>query len=167
MGSSEVWYGVVTSASSREEPRIRVSDHPSLRGISPDWVATIGDGSVDTTYSAGELIAREGEFANRFHLVFHGAVAIEVDADPNGPRVVQVLGPGEVIDWSAICPPYVWSFDARARKETRVVSLDTMVLRRALESRPVEGYQFLKRLLPVVGSRLERARRQLSTLPTR
>lgn len=165
MGTSDVWYGVVTSGSSRPEPRIRVSDHPFLRGMSPDWVDAISRGSADRTYEAGELIAREGEVANRFHLVFHGQVAVEVDGGTDVPRVVHTIGPGEVFDWSAICPPYVWRFDARARKETRVVSLDTLVLRRALESQPAEGYQFLKRLLPTVGARLEKARRQLAGVP--
>ena len=165
MDTSDVWYGVITSRDSRqEEPRLRVSDHPFLRGLNPALVEAVSQGSVDTTYETGELLVREGDVADRFHLVFHGEVAVEVGGPEGKRQTVQTIGPGEVLGWSWISPPYLWQFDGRAVKETRVVSLDTSVLRRALEARPVEGYRFLQRLLPVIGQRLENTRVQLLEL---
>lgn len=161
MGTSDVWYGVVTSCGSRTEPRIRVSDHPFFRGMDPDWVELASRGSVETIYDTGDLIVREGELANRFHLLFHGQVAVEVVGPLGDRRAVQTIGPGEVLDWSGVVPPYVWRFDGRALKETRVVSLDASVLRRMLESHPAEGYRFLERLVPMIGRRLENAQHRL------
>jgi len=161
MGTSDVWYGVVTSLEDRSEPRIRASDHPFFRGMDPAWMDTVSRGSVDTTYDVGDLLVREGEVANRFHLVFHGKLAVEVSG-PTGTRwTVQTIGPGEVVDWPAVVPPHVWRFDGRALLETRVVSLDASVLRRALETHPVEGHRFLSRLVPVIGRRLEYLRNRL------
>ncbi|HEY1198596.1 MAG TPA: cyclic nucleotide-binding domain-containing protein [Thermoplasmata archaeon] len=162
MSTSEVWYGVITSRGPRQqEPRLRVSDHPFFRGMNPALIEAAGQGSVDTTYDTGELLVREGEVADRFHLIFHGKVAVEVGGSEGIRRTVQTIGPGEVLGWSWISPPYLWQFDGRAVKETRVVSLDATVLRQALESRPVEGYRFLQRLLPVIGQRLENTRVQM------
>jgi CRP-like cAMP-binding protein len=162
MDTSDVWYGVITSRDTRQqEPRLRVSDHPFFRGLSPALIEAVSQGSIDTTYETGELLVREGDVADRFHLIFHGKVAVEVGRSEGTRRLVQIVGPGEVLDWSWISPPYLWQFDGRAVKETRVVSLDTAVLRHALESRPVEGYRFLQRLLPVIGQRLENTRVQL------
>ena len=158
MGASDVWYGVVTSLEDRSEPRIRASDHPFFRGMNPGWVDTVSHGSVDATYDSGELLVREGEVANRFHLVFHGRLAVEVSGTSGNRWTVQTIGPGEAVDWPAIVPPHVWRFNGRALQETRVLSLDATVLRRALGSDPVEGYRFLGRLVPMIGRRLENIR---------
>jgi len=161
MGTSDVWYGVVTSLQNRSEPPMRASDHPFFRGMTPAWVETVSRGSVDATYDPGELIVREGEIANRLYLVFHGEISVEVSG-PSGRRwTVQTIGPGEVVDWPAVVAPHVWRFDGRAVRETRVVSVDAPVLRRALESHPTEGYRFLARLIPAIGRRLEGARNRL------
>ncbi len=124
MGISEVWYGVITSKDSRTEPRLRVSSHPFFRGIDPVLIEEVNQGSADTTYETEDLIVREGEVADRFHLIFHGKVAIEVSGPDRVRRTVQTVGPGEVLCWSWISPPYICQFDGRALKETRVVSLD-------------------------------------------
>ena len=161
MGTSDVWYGVLTSLEDRSEPRIRASDHPFFRGLTPSWVEAVSRGSDDAIYDAGELLVREGEVANRLHLVFHGEVALEVSG-PSGRRwTVQTIGAGEVLDWPAVVPPHVWRCDGRALRETRAVSLDALVLRRALETHPVEGVRFLERLVPVLGRRLEYTRNRL------
>jgi len=161
MGTSDIWYGVLTSLEDRSEPRIRASDHPFFRGLTPTWVEAVSRDADDATYDAGELIVREGEVANRLHLVFHGEISVEVSG-PSGRRwTVQTIGPGEVVDWPAVVPPHVWRFDGRALQETRVIALDAAVLRRALESHPANGYRFLERLVPVLGRRLENARNRL------
>jgi len=164
MDDSEVWYGVVTSSDSIPTPRLRIADHPFLRGIDPDLMREAGRGSIDTTHETGDLIVRAGAPADRFHLIFHGRVAIEVGGPHRVRRTVQTIGPGEVLGWSWLCPPYVWPFDGRALKETRIVSLDATFLRRALRSRPAKGYRFLLRLLPVIGQRLENARIEMAGL---
>lgn len=165
MGTSDVWYGVVTSTGSRSEPRLRVSDHPFFRGMDPSWVELASRGSVEKIYAAGDLIVREGELANRFHLVFHGQVAVEVGGPFGDRRAVQTIGPGEVVDWPGVVPPYVWRFDGRALNETRVVSLDASTLRRSIEAHPTEGYRFLERLITVIGRRVENAQYQLLREP--
>jgi len=164
MSVREVWYGVVTAQGSPEEGRLRVADHPFFRGFDRDFVGAIEEGSVDTTYEPGELIVREGEVADHFHLIYHGKVALEVSGPDWVRRTVQTVGGGEVLGWSWVSSPYLWQFDGRALKETRVVSLEASVLRNALEGRPAEGYRFLLRLLPVIGHRLENTRAQLLEL---
>lgn len=162
MGTSEVWYGVLTSINNRSEPRIRASDHPLFRGINPAWVEAVSRGSVDATYDAGDLLVREGGVANRFHLIFHGQIAVEVSGATGNRWPVQTIGPGEVVDWPAVVPPHIWRFDGRALQETRVVSLDATLLRRMLGSHPADGYHFLERVVPVIGRRLENARNRLA-----
>jgi CRP/FNR family transcriptional regulator, cyclic AMP receptor protein len=164
MGSTDVWYGVVMSRDASNAPRLKPADHPFLRGMDREFIEAISQGSSDVTFETGDLLVREGDVADRFYLVFHGKVAVEVVA-PDGPRrTVQTIGPGEVLGWSWISAPYVWQFDGRALKETRVVTLDAAALRTAMESHPIDGYRFLLRLLPVIGQRLENTRAQVIDL---
>jgi len=161
MGATNVWYGVINGKESRQEPELRVADHPFFRGIDPELIDAAAEGSVGATYETGDLLVREGRLADHFHLIFQGKVAVEVVGSDGLRQTVQTIGPGEVLCWSWISPPYVCRFDARALKRTRVVSLDASVVRNVLESRPAEGFRFLQRLVPVIGQRLENTRVQL------
>jgi CRP-like cAMP-binding protein len=164
MSTADVWYGVVVGKDGPKAPRLKASDHPFLRGLDREFLDAISEGATDRTFETGELLVHEGEVAGHFFLVFHGKIAVEV-TQPSGPRTtVQTIGPGEVLGWSWISAPYVWQFDGRALKETRVVALDAATLRAAMETRPSDGYRFLVRLLPVIGQRLENTRSQLLDL---
>jgi hypothetical protein len=48
--------------------------------------------------------------------------------------VVQALGPGEVLGWSWLLPPYEWHYSARAAEPTDVVALDGKALRARCEA---------------------------------
>ena len=157
----EVWYGVVTSHDPRHAPPLRAGDHPFLRGMGGRFLRVITVGAVDRTYAVGEPVVREGEPADHLYLVFHGQLALEVEEGEHARRVLDLIGPGEVLGWSSILPLNLWPFDARAIKETRIVSIRAQVLRRALESGPAEAYRFLQHVISVVGHRLEDARTDL------
>ena len=167
MDASEIWYGVLTQADVDRAACLRVRDHPFLRGFGTDFVGALGSVAVDTTYAPGQLLAQEGEVADRFHLIYHGKVAIEGAGGDGLRRTVQTIGPGEVLGWSWLAPPYLWQVDGRALKETRVVSIDTAVLRQTLADRPADGCRFLQRLVTVIGQLLENTRVQLLSVEDR
>jgi CRP/FNR family transcriptional regulator, cyclic AMP receptor protein len=148
---------VVTHAASEG----RVLEHPFFHEFDPHIVRTLVPKASERTYDVGEYLAEEGTPCHEFLLVFEGKVALEIGA-ADRPRVtVQTVGPGEVVGWSWLVPPYEWRFDARAVKATRVISLDAPTVRHTLDAHPAFGYRFLARLLPVLAERLENTRVQL------
>jgi CRP-like cAMP-binding protein len=143
------------------EPKARIADHPFFHGMDPTFVNRLDPLAVDRVYEAGDILFREGELATEFLLIFSGKVALEL-ATAERPRLtIETAGPGDVLGWSWLSPPYRWRFDARALKSTRVLALDAPKVRAELETRPDDGYRFLLRLLPVIGERLEMARVQI------
>ena len=54
------------------------------------------------------MILREGEFANRFYLIESGKVVLESGVEFNEPVVIEEIGPGDLLGWSWMFPPYVW-----------------------------------------------------------
>jgi CRP/FNR family transcriptional regulator, cyclic AMP receptor protein len=143
------------------ELKSRIAEHPFFQGLAHEFIDLLARNATEQSYNTGDLLIREGEPANEFLLVTNGKVALEVVA-PDRPRLtIQTLGPGEVLGWSWITSPYRWRLDGRALKPTKAIVLEAPILREALESHPSDGYQFLLRLLPVIGQRLENTRMQL------
>ncbi|HTT72986.1 MAG TPA: cyclic nucleotide-binding domain-containing protein [Thermoplasmata archaeon] len=140
---------------------VGAAQHPFLRELPAAFVERIARHARERTYAAGDLILREGDLADRFVLIFAGKVALEV-VSPERPRLtIQTVGPGEILGWSWLVAPFRWRFDARAVKATRVLEIEAAPLVRALDDDPRDGYRFLRRLVPVMGERLEMARLQI------
>lgn len=151
----------MTDAGLARPGALRVSDHPFLRGLDPSLIEALSDHAAERDFAPGEFLVRDGEPATGFFLVFEGKVGLEVSAPDRGHLTIQTIGPGEVLGWSWLTPPYRWQLDARALKTVRAVVLDGEVLRRTFDELPEAGYQFLLRLLPVIAQRLENTRIQL------
>ena len=115
-------------------------------------------------FEPGGEVVHEGAPADAFFIVLAGKVALEVVLPDRPRRTIQTVGPGEVLGWSWLVPPHRWRLDARAVKSTRLLAIEAEALRRTLSERPVEGYRFLLRLLPVIAQRLENTRLQVLDL---
>jgi CRP/FNR family transcriptional regulator, cyclic AMP receptor protein len=140
---------------------LQVSEHPFFEGMEPQLIREASHLATEHRFETGETIIRDGDAAEWFYLVFQGKVALEV-ATPEKPHlIIQTVGPGEVLGWSWLVPPYVWHFEARALKPTRVLAIRGAEFRKVLAAHPERGYQFLLRLLPIIAQRLENTQIQL------
>ncbi len=145
----------------REPLKTRVELHPFLVGLRPHQTKLFADCALATHFAAGEYLFRQGEFANRFYLIEEGQVVLE-SADSEGePMVVEKVGPGKLIGWSWLFPPYVWHFDARATQATEAIFFYGTILREYCEREPSLGYELFKRMSLVMIERLQNARLQL------
>lgn len=138
-----------------------LKDHPFFRGMAPTACEIIAGCAANERYNPGDYIIRQGDPADKFYLVRHGSVAQELRIPDREPLIVQTLHDGDVLGWSWLVPPYLWTMDARATRLTRVVSLDARCLRGKYEGDPTLAYELFKRFIPVLANRLEAARLQL------
>jgi CRP-like cAMP-binding protein len=104
--------------------------------------------------SPGEYLARAGEPAHAFYLIQSGHVGIGTHLGERGAVPIQTLGPGDVVGWSWLLPPYEWHFDARAVDTVQGLFFDAAWLQQQCEQDYELGYHLLKQLLAVVTSRL-------------
>jgi CRP/FNR family cyclic AMP-dependent transcriptional regulator len=139
----------------------RVALHPFLAGMSPAQLAILTDCAMATYFKKGQTILREGEFANRFYLVESGKVVLESGAGFNKPMVVEIIGPGDLLGWSWMFPPYVWQFTARALEPTTAIFFYGTILREYCEKDHSLGYELFKRMSVVMMKRLQAARKQM------
>src|SRR5438046_7918509 len=145
----------------------RVAFHPFLAGMSRTQLALLTDCAVATDFKKGQTVLREGEFANRFYLIESGKVALESGADIGEPVVIETIGPGDLLGWSWMFPPYVWQFTARAVEPTTAIFFYGTILREYCEKDHSLGYELFKRMSVVMIKRLQAARRQMLSVHVR
>jgi CRP-like cAMP-binding protein len=138
-----------------------LAEHPFLKGLAPHYIQLIVGCASNVRFEAGQFLFHEGEEANKFYIIRHGKVAVDIFAAGRGPITIQTIGEGEVLGWSWLIPPYHWHFDARAAELTRAIALDAKCLRTKCEEDHDLGYELLKRFSHIIEQRLEATRLQL------
>lgn len=139
-----------------------IQNHPFVAGASREFIQELASFDEPVTFAAGQLIFREREYADRFYLIQEGRVELEADGTATQPAIsIQTLGPGDVLGWSWLYPPYIWHFSARAKTACTAVSFKApALLVRAEENRDF-GYELMKRLSVHVIQRLQKTRELL------
>lgn len=141
-----------------------LAEHPFLKGLPSPYIELIAGCASNVRFNKGDYIFREEEEADRFYLIQHGLVALDVFVPQRGPMTIDTIQEGEVLGWSWLFPPYKWHFDARALQLTRAVAFDGKCLREKCDSDAVLGYELVKRFSLVIMQRLQSARLQLLDL---
>ena len=141
------------------EPLLR--DHEFFQGLDPEYIRLLAGCATNIRFGDGEFLLREDDAADRFFLIRHGLVSIEIASPVAGSIVVQTLGPHDVVGFSWLFEPYRWRFDARALEPTTALALDGACLRGKCDDDPRLGYDLMRRFAAVVLTRLQATRLQL------
>jgi CRP/FNR family transcriptional regulator, cyclic AMP receptor protein len=139
----------------------RVQFHPFLAGMNRVQLALLTDCAIATHFKNGQVILREGEFANRCYLIETGKVVLESGGNFSEPLVIETIGAGDLLGWSWMFPPYTWQFTARAIEPTTAIFFYGTILREYCEKDHSLGYDLLKRTSAVMVKRLQAAHKQL------
>ncbi|MGD2126867.1 MAG: cyclic nucleotide-binding domain-containing protein [Desulfobacteraceae bacterium] len=138
-----------------------LAEHPFFSGLEPELIRIIASCARHVSYAPGQMIYRQGDEADQFLLILEGKVAIEIFAAQQGSLVIQTVGPGDVLGWSWLFPPYRRRFDAKAIELTKAIALDGKILREKAEENHYLGYELLKRFSRIVVERLQATSLQL------
>ncbi|HEY5789397.1 MAG TPA: cyclic nucleotide-binding domain-containing protein [Gammaproteobacteria bacterium] len=136
-------------------------EHPFFAGMDEGPRKYIAGCGWNEVFHAGDYLFRAGQPADKFFLIRHGTVAIELHVPGREPLVVETLQDGDIAGWSWLVPPHKWSNDARASTLVRAISLDGRCLRGKCDEDHSVGYEIFKRFIPVIADRLSAVRMQL------
>ena len=134
---------------------------PFFADFPPEYSELVAGCAHLCQFQPGEYLFREGEAADRFFLIRHGCVALEVAMPGRPPVIVATLNDGEVLGAAWLVAPYRSMFDARAINFARTLSFDAKCLRDKSEADHSLGYEMMKRFLPVMAKRLHASRLQI------
>jgi CRP-like cAMP-binding protein len=133
--------------------------------MSPHQLRLLSDCAMPARFHTDEIIFLQGDPANRFYLIQKGKIALESHVKDKGNSLIQVIGPGDVLGWSWLFPPYFWHFTARALEPVEAIFIYATPLRDECETDHELGYELIKRMAEVMLRRLQATRRQLLGLP--
>ena len=138
-----------------------LKETPFFSDMKEDHIVAIAGCASSMQFPAKDKIYSEGSHADRFLIIQEGHVAIDIESVHRGTLTVHTVGPGQVLGWSWLFPPYRWHYNARAVQHTRAIALDANCIREKAEGDPALGYELMKRFSAVMMSRLEATRMQL------
>ena len=141
-----------------------LAKHPFFKDLETPYLKLVVGCASNVVFREGQMISRRGGDADRFYLIRHGRVAVELHAAERGTITVQTLGEGDILGWSWLIPPYQWDFDARAVELTRAIAMDGTCLRTKSDADHNLGYELLTRFVRVLVGQLEATRIQLLDL---
>lgn len=118
----------------------------------------------EVSFPAGARLFREGERADRFWIVRTGAVTLDMAVPGRRPVTVETLGPGDLVGWSWLIPPYTWHMGAEALSPVRALEFDAWQVREMCEADPVLGRAVAVRVAEMIGHRLQQARTRILDL---
>lgn len=130
-------------------------------GLSATAISFLAASASRRDVRPGEVLYRYGKRADRFYLLKAGTISVEIAALEGPPLQLQQLGPGKVLGWSWLIPPYTWHFQARAEDQAEVIEFDGESILAHCEADAEFGYQILKRFSALMSRRLEQAREQM------
>ncbi|MDB1087307.1 cyclic nucleotide-binding domain-containing protein [Streptomyces sp. ACA25] len=118
----------------------------------------------DVSFPAGTRIFEEGHRADRFWIIRTGSVTLDLHVPGRRAAAVETLGPGDLLGWSWLFPPFSWHLGAEALSPVRAVEFDARVVRELCDTDPVLGRAVARRVAEIVAHRLQSARTRLLDL---
>ncbi|MEZ5832683.1 MAG: cyclic nucleotide-binding domain-containing protein [Dongiaceae bacterium] len=138
-----------------------VKEHRFFTGLDEAHCKLVCGCAQNVRFEAGQYLFHEGQSADRFYLLRHGRVALELSAPGKGSVTFQTVGQGEIVGVSWLIPPYRWTYDAKALETVRAIAMDATCLRGKCEADHDLGYEMMKRFVPVLVDRLQATRLQI------
>ncbi|MBT2457789.1 Crp/Fnr family transcriptional regulator [Streptomyces sp. ISL-86] len=120
--------------------------------------------AIEVNFREGARIFDEGQHANSFWIVRSGTVTLELPVPGRRPAPIENLGPGELVGWSWLFPPYVWQLGAEAMTPVRAYEFDATTVRMLMDADPAFGSAIGHWVGRVLALRLHQTRTRLIDL---
>ncbi|MFE1955626.1 cyclic nucleotide-binding domain-containing protein [Streptomyces sp. NPDC059524] len=115
----------------------------------------------EVSFPQDTRIFDEGEPARCFWIIRTGMVTLDVRVSDRTLLPIDPLGPGDLLGWSWLFPPYEWDFGAEAFSPVRAYEFDGAAVRNLCDLEPALGVSLLHGVAEVMAHRLVSARVKL------
>jgi CRP-like cAMP-binding protein len=118
----------------------------------------------EVNFPENARIFTEGARAESFWIVRSGTVTLEIPVAGRRAATVESLGPGELVGWSWLFPPYTWQLSAQAMTPVRAYEFDGGAVRMLMDADPAFGSALGHWVGRVLALRLQQTRTRLLEL---
>ncbi|WP_262963849.1 Crp/Fnr family transcriptional regulator [Methylobacter psychrophilus] len=138
-----------------------LSTHEFFSGFSDDVLKFLCECSSSCELKKGQVLFRPGENADKFYVIRHGGISMQIPAIIGPALEIQALGKNEVLGWSWLISPYKWNFQTKAEEDSELLQFDGAAILARCEQEPKFGYQLLKRFTVLMSVGLNAARQKM------
>lgn len=134
-------------------------EQPGLfRGLSQREAGAILELGKRFVVPSGAVLFALGAKADKLYLVERGRIRLTLPMlvrEREEDILVEESGPGDMVGWSALIPPFRYTLKATAPLETEVVAVRGETLRSYFTANPAIGAAVAMNLAAVIGRRLQ------------
>lgn len=113
----------------------------------------------------GSRVITTGTNAAATYLIKEGKVEVRMRSRDGHEVVIDTLGQGDLVGWSAVLDHQMFKSDIWTVEDTTFVVLDGAKLRQLFEANNHIGYRVVRMIADIVASRMERMRARLVDQP--
>lgn len=110
-----------------------------------------------------DLVFREGEKADKLHLLVSGSIALRVNltSRPESVTVSFVSRPHQTLGWSGVISPNHYTATALCEEDSELVAIPSDKFMQILDDHPEDGYKIMFRIATIISDRLRNSRQAL------
>jgi CRP-like cAMP-binding protein len=134
-----------------------------FRNVSRETLNEVVEISETIKVNKGEFVFKEGEKANKLHLLVSGGIALRVNltSRPDSVTVSFLNIPHQTLGWSGVVAPNHYTASALCEEDSELVSIPSDKFLQILESHPEDGYKIMLRITTIISDRLRNSRQAL------
>lgn len=141
--------------------------YPLFAGQDAEMLKQIARLAKEKEVGADTWLFFDGEAAKTLYVLMEGSLDLTLNVGDFGQQKIEKITPlieGEVVGWSALVPPHVYTLGAQTIEKSRLIVFDGPELRQLLDDNPQSGYLLLKKLAEEISRRLASKCTQLMSL---
>jgi CRP-like cAMP-binding protein len=130
-----------------------------FEGFSDAELKKFADIATEESHKAGVQLWKKGDPAKNLLLLVEGKALMTLDIDAGAYRppirvTVDIVTKGEILGWSAVVEPYVYTRAVRCLDDSKVVALKAAKLRELMNEDKALGCKFMFAIAKVIRNRL-------------
>ena len=134
-----------------------------FRDVSKDVLAEISSICDTIKVKKDNFVFREGEVADKLHLLISGSIALRVNltSRPDSVTVSFVSTPHQTLGWSGVVAPNHYTASAYCEEDTELITIPSGEFMKILDRHPEAGYKIMLRITQIISDRLRNSRQAL------
>lgn len=134
-----------------------------FKGISADILEEIAQFCEDVFVTKNGYVFREGERAEKVHLLVKGSIALRVNltSRPDFVTVSIVSRPNQTLGWSGVVAPNHYTASAYCEEDSHLIAIPADKFMKVMEAHPEAGFKMMLRITEIISDRLRNSRQAL------
>lgn len=134
-----------------------------FKGVPADVLDEVAKLCEDVFVTKDGYVFREGERADKLHLLVKGSIALRVNltSRPDFVTVSIVSRPHQTLGWSGVVSPNHYTASAFCEEDSHLIAIPSDKFMHVMESHPEAGFKIALRIAEIISDRLRNSRQAL------